>query len=206
MPSGAKHRLAIFASGGGSNADKICTYFKDHDRISINLILTNQLHAGVLHVAARHSIPSALVPKAEWKSADRVLSLLTDHDITHIVLAGFLLLIPDWLIRKYPHRIVNIHPALLPRHGGKGMYGHHVHQSVKDAGDLITGITIHEIDEHYDRGKILFQSEVHISPTDTPDEIGAKVLKAEHQFYAPVIEKWVTGNPIARSLSRPSDH
>lgn len=206
MPSGAKYRLAIFASGGGSNADKICTYFKDHDRISINLVLTNQARAGVLQVAARHSIPSAFVPKGEWKSAGYVLPLLADHHITHIVLAGFLLLIPDWLIREYPHRIVNIHPALLPRHGGKGMYGHHVHQAVMEAGDLITGITIHEIDEHYDRGKILFQSEVPISLTDTPEEIGSKVLKAEHQFYAPVIEKWVTGNPITRNLNRTSDH
>lgn len=200
MPSGADFRLAILASGGGSNADKICAHFYRHPSIRVALIITNHARAGVIQVAARHHIPCYTVPRSNWQSASPVREILHEHRITHIVLAGFLLLLPAWLIAGYPGRIVNIHPALLPRYGGKGMYGHHVHEAVKASGDLVSGITIHEVNERYDEGHILFQEEVPLDITDSPEEIAAKVLRVEHQYYPVVIEKWVLGHPISRRL------
>jgi phosphoribosylglycinamide formyltransferase-1 len=191
MSSEVKVRLAILASGGGSNADQICRYFHQHPEIAIGAIMTNNPKAGVRHIAELHRIPFYFVPKMNWREEGEVLSILKQHHITHIILAGFLLLIPEWLLRAYPQRIVNIHPALLPKYGGKGMYGHHVHEAVKKAGDARSGITIHIIDEHYDEGEILFQKIVDLMPEDTPDQIGAKVLVAEHYYYPRVIEQWV---------------
>ena len=133
MPSGDNAHIAIFASGGGSNADKICAYFKAHPSIRVNLIVTNRAEAGVLQVAGRHEIESVYIHKKYWTHPEIILPVLESSGITHIVLAGYLSLIPDWLIRAYPGHIINIHPALLPRHGGKGMYGHHVHEAVIDA-------------------------------------------------------------------------
>jgi phosphoribosylglycinamide formyltransferase-1 len=157
MPSGDNARIAIFASGGGSNADKICAYFTTHPSIRVSLIVTNRAEAGVLQVAERHTIESVYIHKKYWAHPEIVLPVLETSGITHIVLAGYLSLIPEWLIGAYSGHIINIHPALLPRHGGKGMYGHHVHEAVKTAGELVSGITIHEVDEHYDEGKVIFQ-------------------------------------------------
>ena len=184
--------LAILASGTGSNADKICTYFKNHPSISVDLIITNKSNAGVLQIASFHEIESAVIPKSEWYNQDHVLYLLETRNITHIILAGFLLLIPEWLIEEYRGKIINIHPALLPKYGGKGMYGMNVHQRVKESGDLISGITIHEVDEHYDAGDIIFQEKTNLDPDDSASEIAKKVLKLEHYHYPRVIEKWVT--------------
>lgn len=194
MPSGDKANLVIFASGGGSNADKICTYFKGHPTIRVRLIITNRVDAGVLQVAEMHGVESVYIAKKYWSHPEIILPLLETSGITHIVLAGFLSLIPDWLIHEYNGHIINIHPALLPKYGGKGMYGHHVHEAVKSAGDLVSGITIHEVNEQYDEGKILFQHEVQLHANDTPEEIGRKVLKAEHAWFPRVIEEWITGN------------
>lgn len=193
MPSGDKAQLAIFASGGGSNADKICTYFKSHPYIAVSLILTNRADAGVLQVADRHGIESVYVSKKYWSHPEIILPVLETSGITHIVLAGFLSLIPDWLIHEYSGHIINIHPALLPKYGGKGMYGHHVHEAVKSAGDTVSGITIHEVNEHYDEGRILFQHEVQLNADDTAEEIARKVLQAEHTWFPVVIENWVNG-------------
>ena len=192
MPSGAKAVLAILASGTGSNADKICQYFHAHPDIHVGLIITNRAEAGVLKVAEKHGIPSTYIPKKKWADPNEVLPHFDSTHITHVVLAGFLLLVPPYLIKAYPHRIINIHPALLPKHGGKGLYGHYVHASVKEAGDTISGITIHEVNEHYDEGEIIFQKEVSILPEDSPEEIGRKVLQLEHRYYPEVIESWVT--------------
>ncbi len=191
MPSGDKARIAIFASGGGSNADKICTYFETNPDISVELIVSNKAEAGVLKVADRHGIESVYISKKYWQHPEIILPVLETSEITHIVLAGFLSLIPDWLIKTYKGRIINIHPALLPNYGGKGMYGHHVHEAVKKSGDLISGITIHEVNEHYDEGKVIFRKEVELEAMDTPEEIARKVLQVEHMYFAQVIEGWI---------------
>lgn len=191
MPSGVNARLAIFASGGGSNADKICTYFATHPSVRVSLIITNRADAGVLQVADRHGIESVYISKKYWSHPEIILPVLETSGITHIILAGFLSLIPEWLIHEYSGRIINIHPALLPKYGGKGMYGHHVHEAVKSAGDLVSGITIHEVNERFDEGKILFQKEVQLDADDSAEEIARKVLAVEHTWYAKVIEQWV---------------
>jgi len=191
MPSGDNAHIAIFASGGGSNADKICAYFKTHPSIRVNLIVTNRAEAGVLQVAGRHEVESVYIHKKYWTHPEIILPVLESSGITHIVLAGYLSLIPDWLIRAYPGHIINIHPALLPRHGGKGMYGHHVHAAVKSAGELVSGITIHEVNEHYDEGKVIFKKEVELEASDTAEDIARKVLQVEHTYYPQVIEKWI---------------
>lgn len=195
MHSGVNAGIAIFASGGGSNADKICTYFKSHPTISVNLIVSNRMDAGVFKVAASHAIPTAYFPKKTWAEQTLILDTLHHAGVTHIVLAGYLLLLPSWLIQHFNHRIINIHPSLLPRHGGQGMYGHHVHEAVKHSGELISGMTIHEVNEKYDEGKILFQKEVSLDKNDTAEDIAKKVLQAEHAFYASIIERWISNSP-----------
>ena len=192
MSSGV-NKLAIFASGTGSNADKICCYYKDHPQIKVALIITNKPHAGVLDVATSHQIESLVILKSEWMYGDLILPVLEEKGITHIVLAGFLLLVPEWLVEAYRGRIINIHPALLPNYGGKGMYGMRVHHRVKEAGEVLTGITIHEVDEHYDEGDIVFQKEVRIEEADSAELIAKKVLELEHYHYPRVIESWITG-------------
>jgi len=196
MSSAIKAQLVILASGGGSNADKICSYFHGHPSISVGVIITNNLSAGVTHIAAKHNIDCHTVLKKNWVDESFVSPILEKHHITHIILAGFLLVIPQWLIKAYPDRIINIHPALLPKYGGKGMYGHHVHEAVKQSGDHVSGITIHVVDEHYDNGDILFQHEVPLQPDDTAEMIASRVLTAEHYYYPRVIEKWVMNEPF----------
>ncbi|MEO6130643.1 MAG: formyltransferase family protein [Saprospiraceae bacterium] len=184
--------LAIFASGTGSNADRICDYFRNHASIKVNLIISNNINAGVLKVASAYGIESEVIPKASWNSPEIVMPELRTKEITHLVLAGFLLLLPGWLIEEFKGRIINIHPALLPKYGGKGMYGHHVHEKVKSSGDLISGITIHEVDEKYDEGDILFQKYIVIEAGDSSEEIAKKVLSLEHKYYPEVIEQWAS--------------
>jgi phosphoribosylglycinamide formyltransferase 1 len=196
MSSAIKPRLAILASGGGSNADKICSYFHEHPAVSVGVIITSNPHAGVAHIAEKHRVDFFTVTKKEWADDSIVMPILDKHHITHIILAGFLLLIPEWLIKAYPDRIINIHPALLPKYGGKGMFGHHVHEAVKRSGDPVSGITIHVVDQHYDTGDIIFQHEVPLQPDDTAEMIASRVLKAEHYYYPRVIEKWVMNESL----------
>ena len=191
MPSGDKAVIAVFASGTGSNADQICTYFHSHRSIRVGLVITNRASAGVLHVARKHGLECVYIPKKNWLDPENVLPLLSEKKITHIVLAGFLLLLPEYLVNAYEGRIINIHPSLLPRHGGEGMYGPYVHQSVKISGDRVSGITIHEVNEQYDEGKIVFQKEVAIDEDDSPNDIAHKVLELEHRYYPKVIEQWI---------------
>ncbi len=195
MSSGIDFRLAILASGKGSNADVICSYFQSHPSIHVVLILTNRVHAGVRQVASQYGIPSLHISKDTWSDAPTIENILTQYEVTHIILAGFLLLIPDYLTRKYEGRILNIHPALLPHYGGPGMYGHFVHEAVKAADETVSGITIHEVNEAYDAGKIIFQKEVDLLPDDTPDQIAQKVLRLEHHYYPRVISQWILGSP-----------
>ena len=186
-------RLAIFASGGGSNAEAIINHFKSHSEVEIALILSNRKKAGVLKRAENHNLESETVNKEQFQNEKYMNQLMESHAIDYIILAGFLLLIPEFLIKKFPNKIINIHPSLLPKFGGKGMYGHHVHQAVFDHNESVSGMTIHLVNEKFDDGKILFQEAVDLAPDDTPDVIATKVLKLEHMHYPRVIEKWVTG-------------
>lgn len=184
-------KLAIFASGKGSNAEKIIQYVENHNNIHVSLIVSNKQSAGVLEIANRLGIPTLLIDRKKFMETDEYVQLIKNQGITHIVLAGFLLKVPDNLIQCYNKKIVNIHPALLPSYGGKGMYGEHVHQAVIQAGESESGITIHLVDEEYDHGKTLFQAKVDVDPSDTPATLAEKIHKLEHAHYPKVIEKWV---------------
>ncbi|MBL7870118.1 MAG: phosphoribosylglycinamide formyltransferase [Cyclobacteriaceae bacterium] len=184
-------RIAVFLSGNGSNAEKIFSYFKDHSSIKVGLVLSNNSGAQGLQRAIKFNIPTRIFTRNQFRESDEVLIWLKEAEITHIVLAGFLWMIPINLIKAFPNRIINIHPALLPKFGGKGMYGIKVHEAVKAANETQTGITLHEVNEKYDEGKIIFQTTCNVLPTDTPFLIAEKVQALEHTHYPPEIEKWV---------------
>lgn len=187
--------IAIFASGTGSNARKILEHFQHHDQIRVGLVVSNKPTAGVLSIAESFGVPTLVVGRSSFYEGEGCLRTLEAHRIDWVILAGFLWLVPGYLLERYPGKIINIHPALLPSFGGKGMYGMHVHEAVKAAGVLETGITIHTIDEEYDRGEVLFQERISVEPSDTAQEIAAKVLALEHRYFAPVIEKTLLSNP-----------
>lgn len=184
-------RLAIFISGSGSNAEAIFRHFQNHPSVKVEMVLSNNAEAYGLERAKKFLIPSKVFTRDQFRESREVLQWLHEAEITHVVLAGFLWLIPAYLIKAFPHRIVNIHPALLPKFGGKGMYGMKVHEAVKAAKDTQTGITIHEVDEKYDEGRTLFQAFTEVDPQDTPQDIAAKVQRLEHLHYPRVIEEWV---------------
>lgn len=182
-------KIAIFASGSGSNAENITTYFAASSVARVTLILSNRADAKVLDRAQRLGVESAVFDRETFYNSDRILLLLQDREIDYVVLAGFLWLVPDNLIAAYNNRIVNIHPALLPRHGGKGMYGDRVHRAVVEAGDSESGVTIHRVNAIYDSGDILAQYRVPVTPTDTPDDVAAKVHALEYEHFPKEIEK-----------------
>ena len=182
-------RIAIFASGSGSNAENIVHYFSGSSEFQFPLIISNQPNAYIHKRAETLETPSFTFTKEQFFDAKPVLELLAEYNIDAIVLAGFLLKIPTLLIQHFPDKIINIHPALLPKFGGKGMYGARVHQAVKEAGEPETGITIHYVNENYDDGNIIFQARCPISATDTAEMIAAKVHLLEHEYYPQVIEK-----------------
>ncbi len=184
-------RIAIFASGAGSNAEKIIEYFRHHETIAVALIVCNKPGAGVLAIAEREKIPVLLIEKERFFHGDAYLPDILDEGIDFIVLAGFLWKVPAAILSAFEHSIVNIHPALLPNYGGKGMYGAKVHESVLKAGDPESGITIHFVDEHYDNGDIIFQQRVEVSPDDTPESLAQKIHELEHQHFPRVIEQIV---------------
>ena len=183
-----KKRIAIFASGSGSNAQKILEYFKDHSSVEISIILSNNSDAYVLQRADNFEIPTHVFDRDEFYHSDSVLNLLTNLQIDLVVLAGFLWLIPKSLIHAFPNRIINIHPALLPSYGGKGMYGNHVHQAVLKAKEPESGITIHYVNERFDEGEIIYQAKYRIEPDDTIELIQFKGQQLEHLHYPKVIE------------------
>lgn len=182
-------RIAIFGSGGGSNAKCILEHFKDHPSIEVALVVSNRASAGIHQHAADHRVPSITLKRSEFYESDSLVQTLSDKSINLIALAGFLWLIPEYLIKAFPEKIINIHPALLPKFGGEGMYGMNVHRAVKEAGETESGITIHTIDEEYDRGRILYQEAVQLNGSETPEAIAAKVLKLEHANFARVLEE-----------------
>lgn len=185
------NNLAIFASGSGTNADAICKYFANNPSISVGLIITNKKEAGVLEIAKKRNIPAGIVNREQLNDEAFLLGELKNHQINLIVLAGFMVMIPAFLVREYQNRMINIHPALLPKFGGKGMYGKHVHEAVLKAGEKKSGITIHHVTEEYDEGKIIFQAEVTISPDETIASLEEKIHRLEHENYPKIIEKLV---------------
>ena len=180
-------RIAIIASGSGSNAENIANYFKGDAGVHIPLILSNNPDAYVHERAAKLGIPSFTFTKAEFDDGMEILEILHEYEIDFIVLAGFLLKISQPLLEAYPGRIVNIHPALLPKYGGRGMYGDRVHRAVVEAGEKESGITIHYINEHYDEGDIIFQATCQLLPGDTPEVVAGKVHALEYTYYPEVI-------------------
>lgn len=191
MTSNKKARLAIFASGGGSNAEKIIQHFSTHDEIEVGLIYSNRKGAYVIERAINHDIAFEVKSNSALLEQATILDLLSLHKIDYIILAGFLQLIPAYLIKAFQNRIINIHPSLLPNYGGKGMYGKHVHAAVKAANESKSGITIHLVNEKYDEGAIIAQYRREILPSDTSEDIGKKVLFLEHQYYPKVIEDYI---------------
>jgi len=189
-------KIAIFASGTGTNAQKIIDYFRKDTDISVSLIVSNKPDAGVIRIAEAEQITSLVIDKEKFFRGNAYTDELKSQDISFIVLAGFLWKIPPALVKAFPDAIVNIHPALLPRYGGKGMYGHFVHDAVIASGDLQTGITIHMVDDQYDHGKNIFQATVHITPDDNVDTITGKVQVLEHEFYPRVIESLLKKKPM----------
>lgn len=182
-------RIAIFASGAGSNAKNIIEYFKNSSDVSVSAILSNNPKAGVLNIAKTLGVESFVFDKTQFTQTRQINQFLGDHHIDLIVLAGFLWLIPEHLINEYPHRIINIHPALLPDFGGKGMYGHYVHDAVKISGVKESGITIHFVNGQYDQGGIIFQKAFPIHSNYTADDIASKVHQLEYKHYPKVIEQ-----------------
>lgn len=176
------HQLIIFASGKGSNAQAIIDYFAENGKATVALIVSNKADAGVLEIAAREHIPFLIISKKTMGEA-LIMDQLMSCKPSLIVLAGFLWKIPEVMVQAFPGRIVNIHPALLPAYGGKGMYGHYVHEAVLQNGDKESGITIHTVNEAYDEGAILMQVKCPVEPGDTAADLAARIHKLEHFYY-----------------------
>lgn len=193
--------LALFASGSGTNVENIVRYFNKKAEIKIVGVFSNNSQAYVLERASKLGIPTFVFSRYEFYETDKVIELLQTCDAGWIILAGFLWLIPENLIARYPDRIVNIHPALLPKYGGKGMYGMRVHQTVIDNGDKESGITIHLVNSEYDRGDIIFQARCPVMPDDTAETLAQRVHKLEYEHYPRVIEKRV----LISHSAKPSD-
>lgn len=183
--------IAIFASGAGSNAEKIIQHLATNSTIKVGLIVCNKTTAGVVQIAANNQLPVLFIEKERFLRGDGYVSELKDADVDFIVLAGFLLKIPQVLIDIYRDRIINIHPALLPKYGGKGMYGSRVHEAVIAAGETESGITIHKVDEHYDNGDIVFQAKCSVQEDDTADTLAQRIHELEHKHFPKVVEDFV---------------
>jgi phosphoribosylglycinamide formyltransferase-1 len=184
-------RIALFASGSGSNAENIVNFFSKNSTVEFPIIISNKNDAFVHERAKKLNIPSVTFGREDFLTGEKILQFLTDYKIDAIVLAGFLLKVPTALIAAFPDKIVNIHPALLPKYGGKGMYGHYVHEAVASSGDTESGITIHYVNSNYDEGSIIFQAKCPVFPADTPDMIAEKVHQLEYEHFPKVIgELW----------------
>ena len=180
--------IAIFASGSGTNAQKIMEHFEANQSVNVNLVLVNNAEAGVIQRAETFGVPVRVFNRSEFSKSDTIVNLLLDNNIDLVVLAGFLWLVPQNMVQAFPNKIINIHPALLPSYGGKGMYGDKVHQAVISSGDPESGITIHYVNEHYDDGAIIAQYKCAISENDTPDALASNIHKLEHKYFPEVID------------------
>ena len=188
--------VAIFVSGSGTNCENIIRYFKDSAQVKIRLVVSNKADAYALVRAQNQGVPTAVITKQDFNDREKMTSLLEEYDIQFIVLAGFLLIVPNFLIEAYDRRMINIHPALLPKYGGKGMYGHHVHEAVKAAGETETGMTVHYVTPVCDGGEIIAQFRVAISPDDSVDDIAEKEHQLEMKYYPSVVEQVVCGDSV----------
>lgn len=186
-----RFRIAIFASGDGSNAENIIRFFSGHPHIDVAVLMSNNPDAFALERASKLNVKAVVFNKQQFRESNEVLDWLTKDGITHIVLAGFLWLIPPNILEAFPDRIINVHPALLPQYGGKGMFGLKVHEAVHKNGDKESGITIHLVNPRYDEGRILFQEYCRVFSTDRIDEIADKVHALEYKYYPGVIEHWI---------------
>jgi len=188
-------KIAIFASGSGTNAENIIKYFSNRKSAKVSLVLSNKQEASVLKRAAALNVKSVFFERSDFYNSDKVLNYLLDEKIDFVVLAGFLWLIPANILSTYKGRIVNIHPALLPSYGGKGMYGERVHRAVLENHEKESGITIHMVNRFYDEGDIVFQARCRIEPSDTPETLAARVHTLEYEHYPKVIEDLITKLP-----------
>jgi len=180
--------IAIFASGSGSNAENIINYFTDNNNVTINLIITNNKNAFVIERAKKLGVDCKIITKKDFCDSRLVLNTLKNFNINFIVLAGFLLLIPEYLIKNFNNKIINIHPALLPNYGGKGMYGMNVHNAIIKNKETQSGITIHYVNENYDEGNTIFQARCEINKQDTPEKLAEKIHKLEYKYFPKVID------------------
>lgn len=187
--------IAILASGNGTNAENLARYFRLRQTAVVGLVLTNRLSAYVLQRARDLGVPALCFGKEDWVDGQPVLRVLQEYNIDFVVLAGFLARVPDNILHAYPNRMVNIHPSLLPKFGGKGMYGDRVHQAVLAAGETESGITIHYVNEHYDEGAVIRQYICPVLPDDTPETLAARVHALEYAHYPEVIEELVQALP-----------
>lgn len=188
------NHIAIFASGTGSNAKKIIEHFANHPQIKISLIVSNNATAKVLQIASENKISSIIIQKEKFFKGNAYVDELKKANINFIVLAGFLWKVPQQLIEQFKNKIINIHPALLPKYGGKGMYGNFVHAAVIAAKEKQSGITIHFVDEKYDHGKIIFQAACNVHENDTPETLAQKIHQLEHKYFPEIIEKTIQQN------------
>ncbi|TVR41704.1 MAG: phosphoribosylglycinamide formyltransferase [Bacteroidia bacterium] len=185
------HQIAVLASGFGSNAEKLMDYFQNHPQIRVAVVVSNNAAAHVLSKAKERGIPVEVLPGPAWEKREKVLAVFDSYHVSVIVLAGYMRLLPPYFVDTYRNRIINIHPALLPAFGGKGMYGMHVHRAVVESGAKKSGITIHLVNEQYDEGEILFSKYLEVLPEDTPESLAKRVQDLEHRYYAPVVEKYI---------------
>jgi len=181
--------LIIFASGSGSNAQNVVEYFSNNPNINVKAVFCNNPNAGVIDRMKNYNIPLIVFSRDEFKNPDYFLPLIEKYEPNLIALLGFLWQIPPYFVKHFDKKIINLHPALLPKYGGKGMFGHHVHEAVKKAGDTHTGITIHWVNEEYDKGEIIFQQKTQIFSDDNPDDIAKKIALLEMTHVPEVIEK-----------------
>ena len=180
--------IAIFASGSGSNAENLINHFHNTQCAKVSVILSNNPNAFVIERAKRLNVPSVTFSRTDFYQKEVVLDILNEYKVDFIVLAGFLWLLPNYLIEAYPNKIVNIHPALLPNYGGKGMFGENVHKAVVANGEKESGITIHYVNEHYDSGNIIFQAKCSLTPGETPESLAEKIHKLEYEHFPAIVE------------------
>ena len=189
MPT--QDHIAIFVSGTGSNAKRIIEHFRNNSDIQVDLLIANKPDAPALAMAREAGVKTLVIDKAAFSKGNELLNTLQEHRITFLVLAGFLWLIPAWLIEAFPDSIINIHPSLLPKFGGKGMFGHHVHEAVIQAGETQSGISIHFVNEAYDEGGLLFQASCPVFPEDSARDPAQRIQALEHKYYPLVIEEFL---------------
>ncbi|MBQ9253908.1 MAG: phosphoribosylglycinamide formyltransferase [Bacteroidales bacterium] len=189
-------KIALFASGNGTNVQQITEYFKDSTTIQVDCVVVNRQNIYAIERAKNLNLPCFYFNREDFYSTDKVLNLMLERGIDYIILAGFLWLIPENLLNIYKNKIINIHPALLPNYGGKGMYGHHVHEAVVKNKEKESGITIHFANEKYDSGDIIFQAKCDVAPTDNADDVAAKIHILEKEYYPKIIESVITKQPL----------